>query len=338
MSRETVVPARERTATLHLVQSSRLAKRLARLLLVGLFLSILAMAFLPWQQTSRGKGEVVAFVPQERQQAIESRVKGVVVRVADGLVEGSRVQRGEFILEIQPLASNQVEQLELQKIALQAKRDTASVQADAYADNITDLTEAMEFTISAANQMVEAARAKLRSKQELISRYEANELQARQAYERMSSLNEQGLKPLKEVEKAKKDWDGTRAELQSIHEEVEASELEVAAKEDEREEKRLLAQTKIDYAVAMQHEALGKVATAEKELAEIEISLTELSGLVITAPRDGTIFRMPVYEEGMIIKEGDPILTIVPDTTQNAVELFVNGNDMPLVQVGQTVR
>ena len=40
------------TTAMYLVQSSRFARRLARLLLVALALAIVAVAFLPWQQTA----------------------------------------------------------------------------------------------------------------------------------------------------------------------------------------------------------------------------------------------------------------------------------------------
>ena len=72
-------------ATLHLMQSSRYAKRLAKWLLYLLAFSVLAMMFLPWQQTSRGTGSVVAYAPQERQQTIDAPTKGVVARIGDGL-------------------------------------------------------------------------------------------------------------------------------------------------------------------------------------------------------------------------------------------------------------
>ena len=84
------------SSAIHLVQSSRFAQRLARLLLIGLFVLTLAMALLPWQQSSRGAGQVVAYVPQERQQTIQAPVKGVVARIANGLVEGSEVKKGDF--------------------------------------------------------------------------------------------------------------------------------------------------------------------------------------------------------------------------------------------------
>ena len=108
---KTVVPSQKRTAAIHLVQSSRFARRFAKFLLFGLVLSILAMMILPWQQTSRSAGQVVAYAPQERQQTVQAPAKGVVGRIADGLVEGTVVKKGDFILEIQPFAANQVEQI-----------------------------------------------------------------------------------------------------------------------------------------------------------------------------------------------------------------------------------
>ena len=107
----TIAPAKKRTAAIHLVQSSRFARRLAKLLLVGLVVSILAMAILPWQQTSRGTGQVVAYAPQERQQSVKSPVKGVVTRIADGLVEGAVVKKGDFLIQVQPFAATRDDDL-----------------------------------------------------------------------------------------------------------------------------------------------------------------------------------------------------------------------------------
>ena len=331
------VPTKSNTA-IHMVQSSQFAQRLARLLLVGLALSVLAMALLPWQQTSRGSGQVIAYVPQERQQTIQAPIKGVVARIADGLVEGSEVKTGDFILEIQPVAANLVEQLEGQLRELKIKLESANVKTEAYNQNVTGFTEAGEFAVMAASEMVESAKAKLDGKQRLVTGYEAKTLQARLNFERQKSLFDSGIKPAKEIEKLQKEWDVTKSEFESVGQEVESLKNELSAKQNELEEKRRIAQTKIDYARAMQQDAIGSAATIRKEMREIEVKLAELSRLTITAPRDGTIFRMPVYERGQAVKEGDSIVTIVPEISQTAVELMVPGNDMPLVQVGQEVR
>lgn len=331
------VPTARKTA-IHLVQSSRFAQRVARLLVIGLFASILAMMFLPWQQTSRGTGQVVAYAPQERQQTIQTPLKGVVSLVAEGLVEGSVVKKGDLILEIQPVAGNLVEQLEGQLRDLKAKLESANVKTEVYGQNVQGFTEAMGFAVSAAEQLVESAKAKLASKNKMLAGYIAKELQAELNFERQKSLFEAGIKPEKEVEKLKKEWDVAEADLSSIYEDIKSLQNEVAAKESELQEKRLIAQTKIESSRALEQDAVGSAATIRKEMRDLEIKLNELELLKITAPRDGTIFRMPIYERGQILKEGQSIVTIVPESTQIAVELLVPGNDMPLVQVDQEVR
>ena len=344
MSNTTITPRRglnsieRRSAALHLVQSTRFAKRFAKLLLVGLVVSIIAMAVLPWQQTSRGEGSVVAYVPQERQQTVQAPAKGIVAKIGDGLVEGSVVKKGDFILEIQPFAANMVQQLNGQLVDLVTKEDTANVKAEAYGQNVAGFKEALEFTVSAATQMVEAAEAKLESKQRLVTGYEAKAFQAKLNYERQESLMQSGLKPTREIEKLKKEWDVTKSELQSILQDVQSLTKELSAKRDELQEKRLIAKTKVDYARALQQDALGSAATIRKEIRDVEMKLETMDRLTVRAPRDGTIFRMPVYELGQTIKEGGSILTLIPESSQNAVELLVAGNDMPLIQRGQEVR
>ncbi|MCO6458725.1 MAG: HlyD family efflux transporter periplasmic adaptor subunit [Pirellulaceae bacterium] len=321
-----------------LVQSSRAARRWANVLLVLLLAAVAAMAFVPWQQSARGTGKVAAYVPQERQQTILSPVKGVVSQIGEGLVEGARVRRGDFILSIEPTAANLVDQLRGQVRDLEAKLETSRVKSEVYGRNVVDFQAARDAAVQAADELVEAAKAKWEAKQKLVRGYEAKELQARLNFERQKGLFEKGVTAEKELEKLQKDWDVAQSDFESAQLEVAAAKGEWDAKISEREQKLRDANTKVDYARAMQQDALGMVATAEKEIRDVQIKLAELDRLTITAPRDGTIFRMPIYERGQALKEGDPLFTIVPDTTERAVELWVSGNDTPLVRVGDHVR
>ncbi|GAA4425680.1 HlyD family secretion protein [Bremerella cremea] len=323
---------------LKLVQSSRWVWRLANVLLAMLLLSIVGMIFVPWQQSARGTGQVIAYAPQERQQAITAPTKGIVAVIAPELREGSQVKKGDLILEMEPSAANLVEQLEASLRDLDAKVDTAEVKAEVYGRNIVDFTEAKAAAVSAADQLVEAAKAKWDSKRKQVPAYEAKRLQAELNLERQTKLFESGLQSEKELEKLQKDLNVAEAELLSVQLDVEAAAGELEAKKNERIQKEREAQTKVDYAHAMQQEALGQVATATKERRDIQIKLSELQRLNIRAPRDGTLYRVQVFEQGQMLKEGDPLFTIVPETTQRAVELWISGNDIPLVQTADHVR
>lgn len=323
---------------LQLVQSSTWIRSLGYTLLTLLVVSVLLMLLLPWQQSARGSGKVIAFVPQERQQPVMAPVKGVVAMVAPGLREGDFVKQGMVILELQPAAANMVEQMNFQLADLRAKLNSAVIKAEVYQRNIKDFTDARDYGVRAAEEMVEMAQAKLQAKQTLLPGYDAKELQARQNYDRQNALYQKGATAEKELEKLKKDLDVAISDLASAKYEVQSALKEVDAKQHELEQKRSEAQTKIDYAKAMEQDALGLQATVQKEIRELEIKLSELELLRIAAPRDGTIYRLPVYERGQTIKEGETLFTIVPETSERAVELFINGNDISLVHVGDHVR
>lgn len=323
---------------LQLVQSSNWIRKLGYALLFLMLVCVASMVLLPWQQSARGSGRVIAYVPQERQQPVMAPVKGVVSMVAPNLREGDFVKQGTVILELQPAAANMVEQMTFQLSDLKAKLESAKIKAEVYQRNIKDFTDARDYAVRAAAEMVEMAQAKLQAKQTLLPGYEAKELQARLNYDRQAALYEGGATAEKEVERLKKDLDVAVSELVSTKFEVQSALKEVDAKQHELEQKRSEAQTKIDYAKAMEQDALGLQATVQKEMRELEIKLSELKLLRIEAPRDGTIYRLPVYERGQTIKEGETLFTIVPSTTERAVELYIKGNDISLIHAGDHVR
>lgn len=326
-----------RTAS-RLVQSSGRTQRLARWLLVLIAVVIVALGWLPWQQSARGVGGVIALDPQERQQTITSPAKGLVLRVSEGLTEGAAVRQGDVLMEIQPLAAGLAATLEQQIRDFEAKLTNTDKKIQLYEEMVGSLIEARDFAVGAAEAMVRAAEAKLRAKQQTVPAYASKELQTQQFYNRNLSLFRQGVKPEKDVEKAKQEWDLARAELEALHSEVESAEEEVRSKQDELEQKRSEAQSKVDQYRALVEDARGDKNTLLKERRDLEIKRSELERLVIRAPRDGRIFRVPVFERGQTVKEGDFLMTLVPDFTQPAVELWVAGNDMPLIRPGDRVR
>ncbi len=340
MTETTDIPRLQSVAlpALKLVQSSVWIKKFGYGVLIAMLIAGVAMLALPWQQAIRGSGRVIAFVPQERQQPVTSSVKGVVATVAPNLREGDFVKQGDMILELQPVAANMAEQINFQLNDLKSKLESAKIKQEVYLRNVKDYTDARDFAVRAAEEMVQMAEAKLSSKKELVIGYRAKELQARQNYERQKSLFDKGATAEKELEKLKKDLDVAVAELASAEFEVTSAHKEVDAKKHELEQKRSEAETKIDYARAMEQDALGMQASVQKEMREMEIKLSEFKQFKITAPRDGTIYRLPVFERGQTIKEGEYLFTIVPDSSERAVELFVDGNDIALIHVDDHVR
>ena len=83
---------------------------------------------------------------------------------------------------------------------------------------------------------------------------------------------------------------------------------------------------------------LSEVSSASAELARIETRLARQASQSIVAPRDGVIQRILAPQGGVMVKAGQVLALIVPESASRAVELTVSGNDAPLVSVGRRVR
>lgn len=83
---------------------------------------------------------------------------------------------------------------------------------------------------------------------------------------------------------------------------------------------------------------LSEVSSASAELARIETRLARQASQSIVAPRDGIIQRILAPQGGVMVKAGQVLALIVPESASRAVELTVSGNDAPLVSVGRRVR
>lgn len=334
-----LVPISEaRFQSLRMVQSPRFAGRLATWLVFLLVALTAGLALVPWQQTSRGSGKVLAYFPTERPQTIESPIYGRVVRVGEEIVEGAAVKQGEFILEIRDIDQERGARLDQQVAAAQDKLKFAESKVQTYRRQELDLDEARKMIIEAGKALVAEAERKVAAEQQGVEAAKAGLAQTRSNFERQKRLFEAGIRAGVEFERDRRSYDEAMAKLRSAEEYVKAAEQYLAAKQAELEQKSREAQTKVDYARAMQQEAQGEAALARKELAETEGKQSQFASRVITAPRDGIIFRLMVSENAQMLKEGDPLFTIVPDTRERAVELWVGGNDVPLVTPGREVR
>lgn len=70
-------------------------------------------------------------------------------------------------------------------------------------------------------------------------------------------------------------------------------------------------------------------------LTKSETQLSRQSTQRILAPRNGAVTRILPGERGQLIKAGSPIAVFSPDVTSPAVELWIDGNDTSMLQVGQ---
>ncbi|HMP04739.1 MAG TPA: HlyD family efflux transporter periplasmic adaptor subunit [Lacipirellulaceae bacterium] len=332
-----VMPPRQLPA-LRLVTSPRLPRRIAKALLALLGLAIIAMLLAPWQQSVRGSGQVVAYAPLERQQTVQANIYGRIYKWGDGIQEGVRVTRGQVILEIRDLDPAALERLELQRDATRDSLKAEEGVMAAYQAKLEMVREAQRMAIAAAEQEVEMAKQKVAAEQEGLIAAQAAYEQSLAFLERKQQLLANKLASKQEVEIAERQYREAHAKLKQAEAYLAAAKNGLTAKESQLIQKQREAEGYIETSKAEYQQALSKVASAQKELAIVEGKLAKQQTQIVEAPRDGTIVRLLANEGGEIVKSGDPLFVLVPETAERAVEIWIQGNDAPLVSPGRHVR
>lgn len=96
---------------------------------------------------------------------------------------------------------------------------------------------------------------------------------------------------------------------------------------------RQYEKAKIEY-----KKLLSKKAEAYADLKKAEIKVSRQNTLLIRAPKDGTILQVLPGSGSVFIKTGQVLASFVPDFYDLAAEVYVDGNDLPLINPGRTVR
>ena len=280
--------------------SPRGVRVLARLMAIATLAILGGVFVLPWQQSVRGTGRVIAFNPLDRRVNVEAPVQGRVRRLH--VVENQVVKKGEPLVELQDNDRNLINNLRLQHDAAIARRAAAQ-------QRVEDLTAQIESQELAKPQAVASAEQRVKAESFQL---EANLLN----YQRISQLVQTGDVSRREYELARLAKDSSEANLAAAKAVLERTSREYDA---------MIASTK-----ASRGNAEADAAAAAREVAAIDIQINQSSQQVIEAPRNGIVLSVAV-NEGMFLRPGSPICVVIPETEERFVEAWVDGMDMPLI-------
>lgn len=323
-------------AALALVRTPYRVRELAAALVALFVLLSLGLLFLPWQQSARGSGRVVAYTPVERQQTIEAPLEG---RIARWMVrEGSRVKRGDKLVEISDNDPALMQRLVEERDAVQARLSAATARQLAIEERIQQLGGSRGAAVAGAGARVRMARDRVRAAAHALAASEAAHKTARLNQERQQALFDKGLSSKRTLELAELEAVRTATEQTRMQAALAAARGEEAALSADKTRTASDASAVLEDTRAARAAAQSEVANAQAELARIKVRLARQASQSVIAPRDGVILRLLAAEGGEIVKAGDGLAVLVPDTEERAVELWVDGNDVPLISEGRAVR
>lgn len=321
---------RDQLPALRQALPSRWARRVGYLLLVLFAAAPFVLLFVPWQQSILGSGRVVAYAPLDRQQTIQAPISGRVSEV--WVTEGSQVKKGDRILLLTDNDPQLVDRLRQQRDALLAKHEAAVAKLEHYGGQVEHLIDLRDLLIASAKERLSMSRERVKGAEQTLQASQAALDTAKLNQQRQSELVKSGLTSRRDFELAELTYNQSlaavgkgQADLKAAQNEVSSNQAQVGAAEKD-------ANAKIDSARATKESAASELASVNSDLAKLDVEISRVQSQLVMAPRDGVVLRLLTNESADFIKAGDPLVVLVPDTADRAVELWVSGNDAPLIQ------
>ncbi|MFK7900176.1 MAG: HlyD family secretion protein [Cyclobacteriaceae bacterium] len=335
--------------TYHLTAFSKIintkgAKALTYMLLSVVFLAIIVL-FLPWRQNIKAKGELTTLKPEHRPQTIHSIIPG---RISKWHVrEGQLVSAGDTILTITEIKADYLDPELINRVQDQVTAKEQSLIS--YQSKIKALDKQLNALEKARGLKTAQAKNKLMQSQLKLQSNKAGYESAKTDYEialkqfaRQKTLYDQGIKSLTDFEKKKQKLQLTNAKIISAENKVSISQndlinaqIELNAIDANYSDKIAKASSNKFSAESMLLGGTTEVLKAKNKLANYKVR----SGYYhIVAPQDCYITKAITPGIGELVKEGKPIVSIMPADYNFAVELYVNPIDYPLIHSGGNVR
>lgn len=310
-------------------RTTPLAGRLASYLLILFVVLIIFLLLTPWQQNVRGIGRVVAYAPAERQQMISAPVEG---RVKQFLVkEGSQVKQGDILVELLDNDPLLLQRLTGEQQALLTKQRAIDSRVETFREQLRMTEQARPQALTAAASRINMANERYKAAVQSVDAAQAAKKTANLNLSRQQQLQAKGLASQRTLELSTLEMAQRYAEVERAQAGLQAAKSEVDALSADRQ--KLTADTAggIEKAKSELNKALEDQSVILADLLKLETKLARQQTQVITAPRDGTILRLLANPNAELVKAGQALAILIPDVEQRAVELWVDGNDLPLI-------
>jgi len=314
-------------------------------IVVGLAILGVLVLFLPWTQNISGSGYVTTLKPDQRPQTIHTAIAG---RIEKWYVkEGDFVKKGDtivFLSEIKDayfdpnLVENTRQQVEAKKSALESYGGKVS----ALETQMASLAREKDLKLQQAANKIRQAVLKVRSDSIDLEAVRTQLRIANTQFDRVTQLNKEGLKALPDVEEKRLKLQEAQAKIITQENKLLTSRndlinarVEINRIQAEYSEKISKSNSEKFTALSNQYDATAEVNKLKNQYTNYSIR----NGLYyITAPQNGYVNRALQPGLGETIKEGTPIVSIMPANYEIAVETYVDPIDLPLIDKGAEVR
>jgi multidrug efflux pump subunit AcrA (membrane-fusion protein) len=313
--------------------------------LIGLGLILLGVLFLPWTQNIRSKGQITSLYQEQKPQKIYSPIAGKISRW--WVKEGDFVEQGDTLAKISEIKAEYLDPKLISRTQeqLDAKKGTVSYyeqKVKSTEDQIANLRSSKALKQDQLNNKITALQQKLTGEKAELEAASNEYNLIKDQFERNQKMYKEGLISQTQFQQRNASMQNSLAKKTTAEnkvnqtlQEIQNTKIELRGVDQEYSEK-------MNKAEGEKFQSLGMIETGKGDVAKLEnqvASYTIRDGMYyILAPQSGQVINAKKAGIGEILKDGEELLTIVPQNTHYAVEMYVRPVDLPLVSPGQDVR
>jgi len=317
----------------------------ARRLLLTIIAVFVIILFLPWQQNIQATGRVTTLRPEHRPQTVHATIAGRVEQWY--VMEGQYVKEGDTIVRLSEVKTEYFDPEIVQRVSNQVQAKEAAIfsydnKVAALEAQIAAMKRERENKIQQIQNKIRQAELKIESDRAAVEQAKVDIQIARRQFEGVKNLYDRGLKSLTELEEKRAKLQESEAKLVGAENKLAASQNDLDIFRTELVLTRNEYDNKIAKAESEKFSTLSEKFDAQAAVNKLRIDRENYSRRTsfyyITAPQDGYVVKAITPGIGEIVKEGAPIVSILPADYQLAVEMYIRPVDLPLIKPGNQVR
>jgi multidrug efflux pump subunit AcrA (membrane-fusion protein) len=313
--------------------------------LIGLGLILLGILFLPWTQNIRSKGQITSLYQEQKPQKIYSPIAGKISRW--WVKEGDFVEQGDTLAKISEIKAEYLDPKLILRTQeqLDAKKGTVEFyeqKVKATEDQIANLRSSKSLKQDQLTNKITQLQQKITGERSELEAANNEYNLVRDQFERNSKMYKEGLISQTQFQQRNAAMQNSLAKktiaenkVNQTLQEIQNTKIELRGVDQEYSEK-------MNKAEGEKFQSLGMIETGKGDIAKLEnqvSSYTIRDGMYyILAPQSGQVINAKKAGIGELLKDGEELLTVVPQNTNYAVEMYVRPVDLPLVSPGQEVR
>ena len=303
---------------------------------VTIVLIFVSMLFLPWQQTVKGEGVLMAQNPSERRYTIASTVDGFVDTLY--VRENQHVKKGDKLFTMTDLDSNYAKRIvnideNINNQVLYTKEEFITLKK-----NRSNLVEQMKTGSEIFDQKSQQASDEIKSlelkKTAATQNFEVEALN----FGRVKQLFAESIESKRNVERASNSYVKAKAELDKVDVDLRMQKRQIGIIASEKDQFLLDTSNQIRTIENSTLNAQVRLNGLQRENQKQATDIARYNTSEAIAQKDGYVVKVLVNDKNRYLSKGESVIEFAPEVGVRTVLLKVSDFNMPLIKKGLPVR